>query len=76
LVDYQKVLIQQKKIFRSGMPIKMNTLEDKRKKVINFSSCLDKYNTWTESSNEFSKIRIDEISERISKENKIYELVD
>ena len=58
------------------MPIKMNTLKDKRKKVINFSSCLDKYNTWTESTNEFSKIQDDEISERIAKENEIYELVD
>ena len=54
----------------------MNTLKDKRKKVINFSSCLDKYNTWTESTNEFSKIQDDEISERIAKENEIYELVD
>ena len=76
LVDYQKVLIQQKKIFRSGMPIKMNTLEDKRKKVINFSSCLDMYNTWAESSNEFPKIWVDDISKKIAKENKIYELVD
>ena len=76
LVEYQKVLIRQKKLFSSGMPIKMNTLKDKRKKVINFSSCLDRYNTWTESSNEFSTIEVDEISERIAKENKIYELVD
>ena len=76
LVDYQKVLVHQKKLFSFGMPIKMNTLKDKRKKVINFSSCLDKYNTWTESTNEFSKIQDDEISERIAKENEIYELVD
>ena len=76
LIAYQKLLARQKKLFRDGMSIKMNTLEDKSKKVINFSSCMDKYNTWTESSNEFPKIWVDEISERIAKENKIYELVD
>ena len=37
---------------------------------------LELYNNWTESSNEFSKIEVDEISKRITKENKIYELVD
>ena len=76
LIHYQKVLIRQKKLFRAGMPIKMTTLEDKTKKVVNFSSCLDRYNTWTESSNEFPKIWVDEISEKIAKENEIYELVD
>ena len=76
LVDYQKVLVHQKKLFSSGMPIKMNTLEDKTKKVVNFSSCLERYNSWTESSNEFPKIWVDEISEKIAKENEIYELVD
>ena len=63
-------------MFRNGMPIKMNTLKEKTKKVINFSSCLDRYNTWAESSNEFPKIWVDDISKKIAKENKIYELVD
>ena len=76
LIDWQKVLIRQKKLFRAGMPIKMTTLEDKTKKVVNFSSCLERYNSWTESSNEFPKIWVDEISEKIAKENEIYELVD
>ena len=76
LIDWQKVLVHQKKLFSSGMPIKMNTLEDKTKKVVNFSSCLERYNSWTESSNEFPKIWVDEISEKIAKEKEIYELVD
>ena len=75
LIEYQNLLIEEKKL-RNGMPIKSNTLEEKSKKVINFSSSLELYNNWTESSNEFSKIEVDEISKRITKENKIYELVD
>jgi hypothetical protein len=76
IMHYQQKLVDDHKVFMFGMPIKMNTLEDKTKKIVNFSECLAIYNTWAEASNEFPKILDNEISEKIAKENKIYELVD
>jgi len=76
LFEYQKELLYKRKLYRAGMPIKMNTLEDKSKRVINFLSSVERYNNWTKGSNEFPKIWSNDISERIAKENEIYELVD
>ena len=76
LLRYQQTLIDDNKMFKDGMPIKMNTLQDKSKKVSNFLNCLETYNTFADSSNEFPLISEDQIYTRIERESEIYELVD
>jgi len=73
LMRYQKELIQSHKLYREGMPIKMNTLSDKSKCISNFLECLDTYNDFANSSNEFPNISQFDIYKLVAKENKIYE---
>ena len=72
LLEYQSLLVSQKKLFRSGMPIKMNTLRDKSKSVTNFMSSLDTYNKWATSSNEYPELSEDQILNKIEREEQIY----
>ena len=72
LIEYQKTLVQQRKLFRSGMPIKMTTLRDKGKKVTNFVPCLETYNKWAKSSNEYSELSEEQILDKMQKEEQIY----
>ena len=72
LLEYQSLLVSQKKLFRSGIPIKMNTLRDKSKSVTNFISSLDTYNKWATSSNEYPELSEDQILNKIEREEQIY----
>lgn len=71
LMEYQQDLINKKKLF-NGMPIKMNTLHDKSKRINNFRECLDTYNTFVDSSNEFPTVSHDDILNNIERESEIY----
>lgn len=71
LMAYQQDLINEKKL-HSGMPIKMNTLHDKSKKINNFRECLDTYNTFVNSSNQFPTVSHDDILNNIERESEIY----
>ena len=55
-----------------GMPIKMTTLQDKSKSVVNFLSSLETYNKWAVDSNEYPSISEEEILDKIEKEDLIY----
>ena len=70
--EYQYSLVKQKKLFRHGIPIKMTTLQDKCKSVVNFLSSLETYNKWAVDSNEYSPISEQEILDKIKKEDLIY----
>jgi len=72
LIEYQKILVKQNKLFHSGMPIKMTTLQDKSKRVSNFVSCLETYNKWAKGSNEYSELSKEQILDKIQKEEQIY----
>tara|TARA_Y100001972_G_C7637921_1_gene320380 strand:- start:349 stop:1305 length:957 start_codon:yes stop_codon:yes gene_type:complete len=64
-------LIKDKKL-PNGIPIKMNTLHDKKKRVKNFESVLDTYNNWASKTNSHKVITLTQIQDRIRKENVIY----
>ena len=72
LIEYQKILVQQRKLFRPGITIKMTTLRDKRKRVTNFLSCLETYNKWAKNSNEHTELNVEQILDKIQKEEQIY----
>jgi len=72
LLEYQKALVRENKLYMNGMPIKMNTLREKSEKVTNFSSCLDVYNDWAKGHNHFEQIDNDEIINKMKIEDSIY----
>jgi len=67
-----KSLIKSNKL-TTDMPIKMNTLVDKSKKVKNFETLVDTYNNWAKNRNDVETVDWEKITTRISEENKIYE---
>jgi len=56
----------------TGIPIKMNTLEDKKKCVLNFNRALDQYNTWASKGNRHPELSKDDINQKINIERQIY----
>ena len=70
-LSYQRRLIEEGKLF-NNMPIKMNTLHDKARKITNFIECIDTYNGFIDSSNEFPVVSKSDIYKRIENEDKIY----
>jgi len=72
LNKYIQSLIETKKLI-SNIPIKMNTLDDKYKKVKNFESLVDTYNNWAINRNDVETVNWEKINTCIIKENKIYE---
>lgn len=68
---YLEDLIASGKIFRT-IPIKLNTLEEKVKKIINFDECLEIYNHWASKTNYYSQISHHDIHEKIAQENMWY----
>ena len=75
LIRYQQKLVDENKLYKDGMPIKMNTLEDKQGKVSNFLGCLESYNKFAEVTNDFPSMSQFDIYKKITKEREIYELV-
>jgi len=54
------------------IPVKMNTMQDKQKRVINFDDAVEVYNKWTSTTNSHMPISQEDIAQKISTENKIY----
>jgi hypothetical protein len=54
------------------MPLKMNTLADKRSRITNFNQAVDTYNTWASNSNRHAIVTEEIISNRIDTERLIY----
>ena len=54
------------------IPVKMNTMQDKQKRVINFDEAVEVYNKWTTTTNSHMPISQEDIEQRISIESKIY----
>ena len=70
---FQKSLINENKLF-SIMPIKSNTLEDKKLRIIKFHETIEIYNLWVKHSNYFSSISQEEITAKISQEKNNYKI--
>ncbi len=73
LHQYQQQLVLEKKLV-SSMPIKMNTLEEKKQRILNFKSTVDAYNTWAVNSNLFNEISKADIDTKIQKEHTYYDI--
>ena len=56
----------------SEIPVKMNTMQDKQKRVVNFDDAVEVYNKWTSTTNSHMPISQEDIAQRISTESKIY----
>ena len=54
------------------IPVKMNTMQDKQKRVVNFDEAIEVYNKWTSTTNSHMPISSEEVTKRIALENKIY----
>lgn len=54
------------------IPVKMNTMQDKQKRVINFDEAVEVYNKWTSTTNSHMPISSEEVTKRIALESKIY----
>lgn len=65
LVDKQKII--------STIPLKMNTLSDKKSKTSNFTEVVSSYNEWASKNNQFLPVTDEQIEQSIEKENRIYE---
>ena len=56
----------------SEIPVKMNTMQDKQKRVLNFNDAVEVYNKWTTTTNSHMPISQQDIARIISTESKIY----
>jgi hypothetical protein len=56
----------------STIPVKMNTMQDKQKRVVNFDDAVEVYNKWTSTTNSHMPISQEDIAQRVSTESKIY----
>ena len=54
------------------IPVKMNTMQDKQNRVINFDDAVEVYNKWTSTTNSHMPISQEDIAQRVSAESKIY----
>jgi hypothetical protein len=54
------------------IPVKMNTMQDKQQRVINFDDAVEVYNKWTTTTNSHMPISKQDIVQRIQTESKIY----
>ena len=61
-----------REILPSNIPVKMNTMQDKQKRVTNFDDAVEVYNKWTSTTNSHMPISQDDIAQKISTESKIY----
>ena len=72
LHQYQNELLAQKKIINI-IPIKMNTLADKKKRILNFNKTIEIYNEWAKNTNGYQAIDIDLINQKIIAETNNYD---
>lgn len=71
LDQYQTKLINDKKIINK-IPIKMNTLNDKKNRIENFLETIEVYNCWASQSNQFNTISDSDILDQIKIEDNFY----
>ena len=71
IMSFQKKLVEEKKM-PNNTPIKMTTLHEKSRKITNFIECIDTYNKFINSSNEFPVVSKSDIYKRIENEDRIY----
>ena len=64
LVDKHKLV--------TGIPVKMNTLQDKKKRIKNFDNAVNVYNKWANATNSHRPITEEHLTQQISEENTIY----
>ena len=64
--------LNDRKQMPSGIPVKMNTLEDKNNSVLNFNRALDQYNTWASKGNRHPELSKEDINQKINRERQIY----
>ena len=73
LYRYQKELIRDRKLI-SRIPIKMNTLQDKKRKILNFDRTIGVFNDWAAQTNDYSTINLELIDKNICQERTHYDL--
>lgn len=71
LQQFEKSLIE-KGFTIDNIPVKMNTLEDKRNKVTNFEEVVSLYNDFAKTKNNYEVLTEEVINQRIAEENKFY----
>lgn len=71
LYNFIKNLEKNKKL-PNGIPIKMNTMADKKKRIINFEEARLSYNNWAKNSNQYNMISKQLVEERIASESILY----
>ena len=54
------------------IPVKMNTMQDKQKRVVNFDDAVEVYNNWSPTPTSHMPRSQEDIAQKISTENKIY----
>ena len=64
--------LQYTKRMPTTMPLKMNTMIDKQKRVTNFFDAVDVYNTWASKGNRHQPLTEDGLVDTIAKEQSIY----
>ena len=64
LVDKHKLV--------TGIPVKMNTLQDKKKRIKNFDNAVSVYNKWANATNSHRPVTEEHLTQQISEENTIY----
>ena len=64
LVDKHKLV--------NGIPVKMNTLQDKKKRIKNFDNAVSVYNKWANATNSHRPVTEEHLTQQISEENTIY----
>ena len=64
--------LEMRKKLPNGIPIKMNTMADKKKSIVNFEDTRLAYNNWAKNSNQYQTISKQTINERIASENLLY----
>lgn len=71
LYKFTKNLELRKKL-PNGIPIKMNTMTDKKKSILNFEEARLTYNNWAKNSNQYLTVSKQTIDKRIAAENLLY----
>ncbi len=70
LKKYLQLLVPHK--LPNEIPVKMNTMQDKQRRVTNFDDAVEVYNKWTTTTNSHMPISQQDIARIISTESKIY----
>ena len=70
--DFIRQLVLDYNKLPTTIPVKMNTMQDKQNRVINFDDAVEVYNKWSTTTNSHMPISQEDIAQKISTESKIY----